>query len=126
MHKYDISFDILLVNRTNKTLQNVTVEFSTQGDLRVLEKPQRITLAPNQSTNLKTAVKVVSSEAGLIFGSINYENAAGISQNYLITNEIQIDISDFIYPAEISLDEFRRLWSKYEWENKIVISSKLE
>ena len=79
MHKYDISFDILLVNRTNKTLQNVTVDFSTQGDLRIIDKPQRITLAPNQSTNLKTAIKVISSEAGLIFGSINFENNAGIS-----------------------------------------------
>jgi len=123
IHKYDISFEILLINRTKKTLQNVTVEFSTQGDLRVVDKPQQVTLAPNQSTSLKTGLKLVSSEAGLIFASINFENTAGISQGYLITNEIQIDLVDFIYPQEIQIEEFRQLWSKYEWENKIIVNS---
>jgi len=123
IHKYDISFEILLINRTKKTLQNVTVEFSTQGDLRVVDKPQQVTLGPNQSTSLKTGLKLVSSEAGLIFASINFENTAGISQGYLITNEIQIDLVDFIYPHEIQIEEFRQLWSKYEWENKIIVNS---
>jgi len=101
----------------------VTVEFSTQGDLRVVDKPQQVTLGPNQSTSLKTGLKLVSSEAGLIFASINFENTAGISQGYLITNEIQIDLVDFIYPQEIQIEEFRQLWSKYEWENKIIVNS---
>jgi len=126
IHKYDVSFDILLINRTNKALQNVCVEFSTQGDLRVVEKPQQITLAPNQSASIKTAIKLVSSEAGLIFASINFENAAGISQSYMITNEIQIDITDYIYPAESNIEEFRQLWSKYEWENKVIVNTHIE
>ena len=105
---------------------NVCVDFSTQGDLRVVDKAPQITLAPNQSANIKSAIKLVSSEVGLIFASINYENAAGISQIYMITNEIQIDITDYIYPEESNIDEFRQLWSKYEWENKVIVNTQYD
>ena len=71
-------------------------------------------------------MKLVSSEAGIIFASINFENTAGISQGYLITNEIQIDLVDFIYPEEIKIEDFRHLWSKYEWENKVIVNTQLE
>jgi len=39
VHHYDILLKILLVNRTNKTLPNVTVELLTQGNLKLVEKP---------------------------------------------------------------------------------------
>ena len=41
----------------------------------------------------------------------------------MITNEIQIDITDYIYPEESNIDEFRQLWSKYEWENKVIVNT---
>lgn len=126
IHKYDINFEIFLINRTNKTLQNITIEFSTQGDLRIVDKPPQVTLAANQSTSIKTGLKLVSSEAGLIFASINFENTAGISQGYMITNEIQIDLIEFIFPGEIKTEEFRTLWSKYEWENKVIVNTHYE
>lgn len=126
IHKYDILFEILLINRINKPLQNVSIEFSTQGDLRVLEKPQQVTLAPFQSIQLKTSIKLSSSEAGIIFASINFENSAGMTQSYMITNEIMVDLVDFIYPAEINDEDFRKCWSKYEWENRLTINSKFE
>ena len=44
----------------------------------------------------------------------------------MITNEITIDIIDFIYPAYIDLNVFRSLWLKYEWENRITISTNIK
>jgi coatomer subunit beta len=126
IHKYEIIFDILLVNRENKSLQNVTVEFSTQGDSRISEKASSINLGPNQSGSLKCCVKLSSSEVGLIFASITYENNAGITQAYLITNEIVVDLIDFIYPARIDMETFRKCWSKYDWENRITMNTQLE
>lgn len=41
----------------------------------------------------------------------------------MITNEIFIDMTDFIKPVKISLSLFRELWQKYEWENKIIINT---
>ena len=39
----------------------------------------------------------------------------------MITNEIFIDLIDFIIPETISLNSFRELWQKYEWENCVTI-----
>ncbi len=131
IHKYDITFDVFLTNRTAKVLQNISIDFTTQSDVRVLEKAPQVTLQPNQSSQLKASIKFSSTEVGLIFGSnfspfipgINYENTAGIEQAYLVTKEINIDLIDFIYPAEITMQEFRTMWAKYEWENRINIST---
>ncbi len=44
----------------------------------------------------------------------------------MITNEISIDIINFIYPENIEIGEFRKLWTKYEWENRILINTNIE
>lgn len=58
-------------------------------------------------------------EFGSIFGSINYDNHAGIEQAYLVTQEIKIDFLQFIEPVSISMPEFRRLWKVREYEGSI-------
>ena len=72
---------------------------------------------------IKSNMKISTTEVGIIFGGINYENIAGIEQDYIVTNEIPIDIIDFVYPAYIKDKEFRTLWSKYEWENRVNINT---
>ncbi|MFO0131229.1 MAG: hypothetical protein ACK52J_01225 [bacterium] len=44
----------------------------------------------------------------------------------MITNEIFIDLIDFIIPETISLNSFRELWQKYEWENKITVHTNIK
>ena len=78
IHKYDILFEILIVNQTSKRLQNVRVEFSTQGDNSSLDQTPSIILGPNESKIIKSNMKIATTEVGIIFGSINYENIAGI------------------------------------------------
>ena len=43
--------------------------FST-GDLKLVEKPSPLTLAPHDFANIKANVKVASTENGIIFGNI--------------------------------------------------------
>jgi vesicle coat complex subunit len=52
------------------TLQNCTVELATLGDLKLVEKPQPVVLAPHDFCNIKANVKVASTENGIIFGNI--------------------------------------------------------
>ena len=59
-----------MVNQTSDTLQNCTLELATLGDLRLVEKPQPVVLAPNDICNIKANVKVASTENGFIFGNI--------------------------------------------------------
>jgi len=52
------------------TLQNCTLELATLGDLKLVEKPQPVVLAPRDFCNIKANVKVASTENGIIFGNI--------------------------------------------------------
>jgi len=44
VHHYDILLKIILVNRTNRTLPNITCELLTQGNLKIVERPIVVTL----------------------------------------------------------------------------------
>ncbi|CAK0848098.1 unnamed protein product, partial [Prorocentrum cordatum] len=39
VHSFDLVLELLIVNRTQDTLQNVAVELSTQGDLKLVDRP---------------------------------------------------------------------------------------
>lgn len=44
--------------------------YSFTGDLKLVEKPSPLTLAPHDFANIKANVKVASTENGIIFGNI--------------------------------------------------------
>lgn len=56
------------MDRTAEKLQNVTVDLSTHGDLRLVGRLQPIILSPQQQQVLNTAIKASSSETGVILG----------------------------------------------------------
>ena len=56
--KYHSKLDVLLVNQTAETFQNVLVELSTLGDLKLVEKPAQFTLGPQSFHSMKATVKV--------------------------------------------------------------------
>lgn len=58
VNQYDIVLDVLIVNQTSDTLQNCTLELATLGDLKLVEKPTPIILAPHDFANIKASVKV--------------------------------------------------------------------
>ena len=72
VNQYDIVLDVLIVNQTSDTLQNCTLELATLGDLKLVEKPSPIILAPHDFANIRASVKVASTENGIIFGNIVY------------------------------------------------------
>merc|ERR1719343_1016938 len=73
VHSFDLVLELLLVNRTQDTLQNVLVELSTQGDLKIVDRPQGVTLAPGQQMMVHASIKVASTETGIIFGYVTFE-----------------------------------------------------
>jgi coatomer subunit beta len=73
VHSFDLVLELLMVNRTSDTLTNVLVELSTQGDLKLVDRPQGVTLAPGQQMMVHASIKVGSTETGIIFGYVTYE-----------------------------------------------------
>ncbi|EDX18284.1 GD15643 [Drosophila simulans] len=121
VNQYDIVLDVLIVNQTNDTLQNCTLELATLGDLKLVERPHPVVLAPHDFCNIKANVKVSSTENGIIFGNIVYETA--LNTNVVVLNTIHIDIMDYIIPASCTDTEFRQMWQDFEWENKVTVNT---
>jgi coatomer subunit beta len=123
VHHYDILLKIMLVNRTNKTLPNINVELLTQGNLKIVEKPQQITLRALSSQTVKASLKVSSTDNGAIYGYITFDSASGNVPNIININEIQIDFINELQPAECTELDFKKKWADYEWENKVHVNT---
>jgi len=128
VHQYDIVLDVLVVNQTNETLQNVCLELSTLGDLKLVERPQNHTIGPLDKKQIKANIKVSSTETGIIFGNIVYDVAGQSSsdKNCVILNDIHIDIMDYISPAYCTEIKFRTMWAEFEWENKVAVNTNID
>lgn len=126
VNQFDIVLDVLVVNQTSDTLQNLTLELATLGDLKLVEKPQPLTMAPHDFCNIKANVKVASTENGIIFGNIVYDvTGAASDRNVVVLNDIHIDIMDYIVPAACNDSEFRQMWAEFEWENKVAVNTNI-
>lgn len=126
VNQYDIVLDVLIVNQTTDTLQNLTLELATLGDLKLVEKPQPLLLAPHDFCNIKANIKVASTENGIIFGNIVYDvSGAASDRNVVVLNDIHIDIMDYIVPAACTDTEFRQMWAEFEWENKVTVNTNI-
>ncbi|KAF8814026.1 coatomer protein [Phlegmacium glaucopus] len=124
MHGFDILLDVLLVNQTANTLQNLCLDFATLGDLKIVERPAVHTLAPHGFQSIKATIKVSSTETGVIFGSILWEGP-NMSEACVILNDIHIDIMDYIKPAYCNEAQFRSMWTEFEWENRVNVNNSM-
>ncbi|XP_004296972.1 PREDICTED: coatomer subunit beta-1 [Fragaria vesca subsp. vesca] len=126
VHHYDIVLDVTVINRTKETLQNLCLELATMGDLKLVERPQNYTLAPESSKKIKASIKVSSTETGVIFGNIVYETSNVHERTVIVLNDIHIDIMDYISPAVCSDGAFRTMWAEFEWENKVAVNTVIQ
>lgn len=124
VHQFDIVLDVLLVNQTTETLQNLSVEFATLGDLKVVERPTTQNLGPRDFLNVQATVKVSSTDTGVIFGNVVYDGPSSTETHVVILNDVHADIMDYIQPAYCTETQFRTMWTEFEWENKVNINSK--
>jgi len=125
VHSFDLGLELLMVNRTTETLQNVVVELSTQGDLKLVDRPAAITLAPGQQTMVHASIKVGSTETGVIFGYVTYDKNGAADKESIALGELRVDVLDYIERASIGDFSFRAMWSEFEWENKININTSM-
>ncbi|XP_074569847.1 coatomer subunit beta-1-like [Curcuma longa] len=123
VHHYYIVLDVTVINRTKETLQNLCLELATMGDLKLVDRPQNYTLAPESSKQIRANIKFSSTETGVIFGNIVYETSNVHERTVVILNDIHIDIMDYISPATCSDVTFRNMWAEFEWENKLAVNT---
>ncbi|CAE7209062.1 unnamed protein product [Symbiodinium necroappetens] len=125
VHSFDLMLELLVVNRTSETLQNVLIELSTQGDLKIVDRPSAVTLAAGQQMTLHASIKVASTETGIIFGYVTFEKKSAADKECSVLNELHVDILDYIERSWINELAFRTMWSEFEWENKVNINTSI-
>ena len=125
VHQFDIILDVLLVNQTRETLQNLSVEFATLGDLKVVERPTTQNLPGLDFLNVQATIKVSSTDTGVIFGNVVYDGPSSTESNVVILNDVHVDIMDYIQPAHCTETQFRTMWTEFEWENKVNINTEM-
>ncbi|KZS93333.1 coatomer protein [Sistotremastrum niveocremeum HHB9708] len=118
IHGFDILLDVLLVNQTSDTMQNLCLDFSTLGDLKLVERPSTHTIGPHGFLSVKATIKVSSTETGVIFGNILWEGP-NLTENCVILSDMHIDIMDYIKPSSCNEAQFRSMWTEFEWENRV-------
>ena len=59
VNQYDIVLDVLVVNQTPDTLQGLSMELATLGDLKLVEKPMACTVGPHDFVNIKVSQYLV-------------------------------------------------------------------
>ena len=124
VHQFDIILDFLIINNTSKTLQNLNLELNTSGDLKIVDAPSKITLAPKQSSRIEASIKVSSTENSVIFGNIVYDTTgANSDKNIVVMNCIHMDIMDYVHPEFCSQKQFTNYWVEFEWENKVPVNT---
>lgn len=120
---FDILMKIVLTNRTNRTLPNVQVELLTQGNLKIVDKPQPQTLRAFASIELKSAFKVTQTDKGAIYGCMTYDSASGNIPNIININEVQIDFLNELEQTDCSEIDFKQKWMEFPWENKVMVTT---
>jgi coatomer subunit beta len=125
VHEYDIVLDLFVVNRTDATMSNVTLELYTNGDLKLVERPQAFNLGPGDFKTLRATIKVSSTESGEVFGVITYDASSSADKATINLNGIKVDILDYIQPATCTDAAFRSMWADFEWENKVAVNTPL-
>jgi coatomer subunit beta len=97
----------LLVNQTAETLQNLTIEFATLGDLKLVERPTAHNMGPHAFHSIKANIKVSSTETGVVFGNIVYDGPSATDTRVIILNDIHIDIMDYIKASTCTENQVR-------------------
>jgi len=129
VRQYDVALDVIVTNQTNVTLQNVTLEVATVGDLKLFDRPEPVTIGAGSTAQIKASLKVSSTETAIIFGTLTFEpsgqsvTTSTADRNCVPLNELRIDIIDYIRPATCTDIKFRQMWAEFEWENKISVSA---
>jgi len=103
--------DVLLVNQTFNTLQNLCSDFATLGDLKLVERPGVYTITPHRFQSIKMTIKSRQNQ-------VSY-----LALSCVILNDIHIDIMDYIKPAYCDEAQFRSMWTEFEWKNWVNLTT---
>jgi coatomer subunit beta len=98
IQQFDVVLEVLIVNQTTTTHQNLTIDFATLGDLKLVERPAPHTIGPHGFHHITATIKVSSTETGVIFGNATFDKEGASDAS------VNIVLSDIQYVPSLNLD----------------------
>lgn len=114
---FSIIITILLINMTDKTVQNAILEMYSKEDIKLCEKPPAVNIPPKKTITQRVVFKSISTEEAYIYGYYTL-NAQGVSISTIPLNRIRLEFLE-ISSDSISENTFKKMWVELIWENKI-------
>ncbi|CDU85002.1 coatamer protein, beta subunit, putative [Plasmodium yoelii] len=121
----NLILEFYIYNQSGIYLQNIFINLSTHNNLKPIDKIPQFNLAPNEKKKFRTTIKVHTTETGTIFGYVFFEKKNDPQKYYIVLNEININMNDYITASFVSSHLFRIMWSEFEWENKINVNTSI-
>lgn len=122
---YDVTLEMAVMNRTDRTLTNCSVELGTVGELKVVDKPVPFTLGPYETRSVRASVKVSTTESGKIFGDVIFDKPGKAEKAVVALSHMHVDVMDYIRPAYCDAEAFRKMWAEFEWENRVTVNTNI-
>jgi coatomer subunit beta len=122
---YDVTLEMAVMNRTDRTLTNCSVELGTVGELKVVDRPSPFTLGPFETRSVRASVKVSSTESGKIFGDVVFDKPGSTDKVVVALAHLPVDVMDYISPAYCDPERFRKMWAEFEWENRVTVNTNI-
>jgi coatomer subunit beta len=116
---YNAVVDATVINRTNKALQNLCLEFVTEGkNVIITDRSENYTLAPQESKQIQVNIEITTANSAFILGHIVYETTDG-KEHSEVLKVIFINILDYMSPATCTDIAFRNMWTESLFQYKV-------
>lgn len=116
--KYEIVFDMLIINQTSAYLQSIFFDFNFSKNISMVTLPETLSLQANSATTIKIRFSILDSLTSFITAtsSFKYPKKNEYSGKLFVQplNEVVLDIGDFLEEADVCFEE---KWKLLEWEN---------
>jgi len=122
---YDVTLEMAVMNRTDRTLTNCSVELGTVGELKVVDRPVPFTLGPYETRSVRASVKVSTTESGKIFGDVIFDKPGKSESAVVALSHMHVDVMDYIRPSYCDAERFRKMWAEFEWENRVTVNTNI-
>ncbi|KAK1666488.1 hypothetical protein QYE76_054647 [Lolium multiflorum] len=122
---YNAVVDATVMNRTNKALQNLCLEFVTEGkNVIITDRSENYTLAPQESKQIQVNIEITTANSAFILGHIVYETSDG-NEHSEVLKVIFINILDYMSPATCTDIAFRNMWTESLFQYKLKVNTVL-
>ena len=108
---------LVLVNKTNKNLQNVQIEMFIDIDTKLAERPQPFNLVPRQIRTIKLMFTLNKTLDQPLIGHLTYTKPSGNTTQIIPFDSVPLNFDvGHLHPKQISEANFLAYLQKTRWE----------